>query len=60
MAFIESDGGIGGSDVIRVSESDSEADMYLWMGTALASSAIFRFVAEGRQDVPAVLAAVRE
>lgn len=25
--FIESEGGIGGSDVIRVSESDSEADM---------------------------------
>jgi hypothetical protein len=58
-AFIESDGGIGGSDVIRVSESDSEADMYLWMGPDLAPSAIFRFVAEARQDVPALLAATR-
>jgi hypothetical protein len=58
-AFIESDGGIGGSDVIRVSESDSEADMYLWIGADLAPPAIFRFVAEARQDVPALLAATR-
>jgi hypothetical protein len=56
-AFIESDGGIGGCDVIRVGESDSEADMYLWMGPDLASSEIFRFVAAARQDVPALLAA---
>jgi len=59
-AFIESDGGIGGCDVIRVSESDSEADMYLWIGQDLAPSAIFRFVAEARQDVPALLAATRQ
>lgn len=58
-AFIESDGGIGGSDVICVSESDSEADMYLWMGSCQAPSAIFRFVAEARQDLPALLAATR-
>jgi len=59
-AFIESDGGIGGCDVIRVSESDSEADMYLWMGPDLAPSEIFRFVAGTRQDVPAPLAAARQ
>ncbi len=59
-AFIESDGGIGGSDVIRVSESDSEADMYLWMGPDLAPSAVYRFVAEARQDLPALLAATRQ
>jgi hypothetical protein len=59
-AFIESDGGIGGCDVIRVSESDSEGDMYLWMGTDLAPSAVFRFVAEARQDLPALLAAARQ
>jgi hypothetical protein len=57
-AFIESDGGIGGSDVIRVSESDSEADMYLWIGRDLAPPAIFRFVAEARQDLPALVAAL--
>jgi hypothetical protein len=59
-AFIESDGEIGGSDVIRVSESDSEADMYLWMGLDPAPSAIFRFVAEACQDVSALLAATRQ
>jgi hypothetical protein len=59
-AFIESDGGTGGSDVIRVSELDSEADIYLWTGPNLAPSAVFRLVAEARQDMPALLAAVRE
>ena len=59
-AFLEADGGIGGCDVIRVSESDSEADLYLWMGAGLAPSAVFRFVAEARQDLPALLAAVRQ
>jgi hypothetical protein len=58
-AFIESDGGIGGCDVIRVSESDSEADMYLWIGQDLAPSDVFRFVAAARQDLPALLAATR-
>jgi hypothetical protein len=58
-AFIESDGGIGGCDVIRVSESDNEPDMYLWMGPDLAPSAIYRFVAEARQDLPALVAATR-
>jgi hypothetical protein len=59
-AFIESDGGIGGSDVIRVSESDSEDDMYLWIGPDLAPPALYRFVAEARQDLPALLAATRQ
>lgn len=59
-AFIESDGGIGGSDVIRVSESDSEPDMYLWLGLDLAPSAVYRFVAKARQDLPALLAAARQ
>lgn len=58
-AFIESDGGIGGSDVIRVSDSDSQADMYLWIGRELAPSDVFRFVAAARQDLPALLAATR-
>jgi hypothetical protein len=59
MVFLESDGGMGGDSVIVVSESDSEADMYLWMGRDLAPSAIYRFVAEARQDLPALLAAAR-
>ena len=59
-AFIESDGGIGGSDVIRVSENDGEADMYLWIGPDLAPSDVFRFVAAARQDLPVLLAATRQ
>jgi len=58
-AFIESDGGQAGCDVIRVSESDDEPDMYLWIGSDLASSAIFRFAAAARQDIPALLAFAR-
>lgn len=59
-AFIESDGGTGGSDVIRISEIDSEVDMYLWIDAKLAPAAVFRFVAEARQDVAALLAATRD
>ncbi|GEM_PF-5084266 len=57
-AFIESDGGAGGADVIRVSENDNQPDMYLWIGANLAPSAMLRFVAEARQDVPALMAAL--
>jgi hypothetical protein len=60
MVFLESDGGMGGDSVIVVSESDSEADIYLWLGPDLAPSAIFLFVAEARQDLPALLAAARQ
>ncbi|HCU96946.1 MAG TPA: hypothetical protein DHU96_31215 [Actinobacteria bacterium] len=59
MVFLESDGGMGGDSVIVVSESDSEADIYLWLGPDLAPSEIFVFVAEARQDLPALLAAIR-
>ncbi len=60
MVFLESDGGMGGDSVIVVSESDSEADIYLWLGPDLAPSAIFLFVAEACQDLPALLAAARQ
>jgi hypothetical protein len=58
-AFIESDGGQAGGDVIRVSERDDQPDMYLWMGDDLAPSRIFRLVAAARQDIPALLALVQ-
>lgn len=53
-AFIESEGEPG-SDAIRVSELDSEPDMYLWFGDSLAPSADYRLVAAARQYVPALL-----
>ena len=54
-AFIESDGGQAGCDVIRVSEHDDQPDMYLWIGSDLAPSRLFRLVATARQDIPALL-----
>jgi hypothetical protein len=54
-AFIEADGGLGGCDVIRVSESDEEPDLYLWFGGDLAPSADFRFVAAAREELPAAI-----
>jgi hypothetical protein len=53
-AFIEADGGLGGCDMIRVSDQDREPDLYLWFGPGLvdlAPSANFRFVAAARQDI---------
>jgi hypothetical protein len=58
-AFIESDGGQAGCDVIRISERDDQPDMYLWIGSDLAPSRLFRLVAGARQDIPALLALVR-
>jgi len=58
-AFLESDGGIGGSSVIWVSEADNEPDLYLWLGSDPASDADFEFVAAVRQDLPRLLAEAR-
>lgn len=57
-AFIETDGGQAGCDVIRVSERDDQPDMYLWTGSDLAPSRLFRLIAAARQDIPALLALV--
>ena len=56
-AFLESDGGIGGCNVIRVSDGDHEPDLYLWLGDALAPDADFEFVSAARQDIPNLLMA---
>jgi len=58
-AFIESEGGLGGSDVIRVTDRDDQPDMYLWLGSRLAPSADFRFVAAARQDIPRLVGALK-
>jgi hypothetical protein len=60
-AFIEVDGGIGGCDMIRVTDDqDDEPDLYLWFGPGLkdlAPSANFRFVAAARRDILDLIAA---
>lgn len=58
-AFLESDGGTGGCDVIWVSDGDDEPDLYVWMGDELAPGADFEFIAAARQDVPILVAAAR-
>jgi hypothetical protein len=60
QAFLESDGGIGGSSVIRVSDDDDELDLYLWIGKDLAPDADFEFVASAREDIPRLLAALHQ
>jgi hypothetical protein len=57
--FLEDDGGIGGTHVIWVSDRDNEPDMYLWLDDGLAPSGDFEFVAAARQDIPALIAAIR-
>jgi hypothetical protein len=59
-------GVVGPPDFIRVGDGECEADMYLWMGPAtrawtdeVAPPAVFDFVGEGRQDLPALLMAAQ-
>jgi len=56
--FLEGDGGVGGTSVIWVSDSDDEPDLYLWLGGDLAPDADYEFTAAARQDVPRLLAAL--
>jgi hypothetical protein len=58
-AFLETEGGLGGSNVIWVSERDDEPDLYLWYRGSMASDADFEFVASARQDIPRLVAAAR-
>lgn len=57
--FLEADGGIGGSNVISVSDGDDEPDLYLWRDGKLAADVDFEFVAAARQDIPDLIAEVR-
>lgn len=58
-AFLEGDGGHGGSDVISVSDLNTEPDLYLWFGQSPASPADFGFVARARQEIPDLVAMLR-
>jgi hypothetical protein len=57
--FLESDGGLGGCSVIRVSDHDEEPDLYLWLEDEIAPDADFDFVANARQDIPFLLSSLR-
>jgi hypothetical protein len=67
MVSLESDGGVGGSNVITVGFDDNEPDLYLWRGDDwsswehddVASDGDFEFVASVRQHIPKLLEALR-
>lgn len=64
LVSLESDGGVGGCNVISVSYDDDEPDLYLWRGEELtahaaadlAADADFEFVAAAREDIPRLIA----
>jgi hypothetical protein len=58
-ASLDSDGGLGGCNLITVSAEDDQPDMYLWCKDQLAADADFVFVAGARQDIPRLLDGAR-
>lgn len=60
MLSLEAQGGVGGCNVISVSYEDQQPDLYLWLGADLAPDADWVFVANARQDIPALLTEVRK
>src|SRR6266516_7184450 len=59
-AFIARHGGVGGSNVIWVSEKDDQPDLYLWLGPKIAPDDDFEFIAHARQDIPRLLGELRK
>jgi len=57
-AFIEEAQPIGGPSVIWVG-GDDDPDMYVWLGTKIAPPGDVNFVAHAREDVPALVAAIK-
>src|ERR1700704_2109743 len=57
-AFIEEVQPIGGPSVIWVGGED-DPDMYLWLGNKIAPPGDVNFVAHAREDVPALVTAIR-
>jgi hypothetical protein len=53
IASLESQGGLGGCNVISVTATDDDQpDLYLWFGDQLAPDGDWEFVAAARQDIP--------
>lgn len=54
--FLTDDGGIGGSNVIWVSDDDDQPDLYIWIDSEPAPNGDYEFVAHVREDIPRLLA----
>ena len=63
-SFVEGRDHLAGDDFIRVSDEDAEPDMYVSRavdgGPVAASSADLDFIAAARQDIPRLVAALRQ
>jgi hypothetical protein len=57
--FLESDGGVGGCSMIWVGDDPDHPDMYVWFGTKIASDSDIEFIANARQDLPALISRAR-
>ncbi len=55
--WLETDGGTGGCNVITI--ASSEADLYLWIGDALAPDEYWCVAAHAYQQIPAMVLAAR-
>lgn len=54
IPWLESDGGLGGCNVITMGD-DTDADLYLWIEDELAPDPNWRFVAAAHTTIPALL-----
>ena len=59
-AYLESLGGLGGCSMISVESDDYSKDMYVWLGSAIASDADIDFIANARRDVPDLVKQLRK
>jgi hypothetical protein len=56
--FLESDGGMGGCNVIWITEEDGWPDLYLWLDDELAPDPDWEIVSHARDDIPRLLGAL--
>lgn len=59
VPFIEDEQPIGGSSVIWISDDPAAPDMYIWLGPVIAPREDVAFIANARQDVPALVTEAR-
>jgi hypothetical protein len=53
--FLTADGGIGGENVMWMSDDDDQPDLYLFLDSHPASTGDYEFIAHARDDIPRLL-----
>lgn len=59
-AFVQTDGGLGGTNVIQVKGPDDAPDIYLWLDGEIAPPEDYEFVAAARNAIPIMISAMRK